>query len=197
MLKEMRFTLPVFITFLWLLLSCQTEKKEKVETSKKVQVQVIDALDNIDIASSVITWKGSSPRGAHVGTIGLKEGSLVLNNDRIIAGEFLIDITSIKNLDIQNPKKSAKLVAHLSNEDFFDVNTYPTSKFVITSVAASQAGKLAVTGNLTAKDVTKSITIPATLSREGGVTLFKSQIFNIVGSNAHQSSKQDSLLALT
>lgn len=39
MLKEMRFTLPVFITFLWLLLSCQTEKKEKVETSKKVQVQ--------------------------------------------------------------------------------------------------------------------------------------------------------------
>ena len=55
---------------------------------------------------------------------------------------------------------------------------YPTSKFVITSVLDVE-GNTAVTGNLTIKDVTKSITIPATVSTTDGITTFKSELFNI------------------
>ena len=54
----------------------------------------------------------------------------------------------------------------------------PTSKFVITSVLEVE-GSLAVTGNLTIKDVTKSITIPASVSTVDGITTFKSELFNI------------------
>ena len=38
---------------------------------------------------------------------------------------------------------------------------------------------MAVTGNLTVKDVTKSITIPASISEQEGVVTFKSEVFNI------------------
>jgi polyisoprenoid-binding protein YceI len=74
---------------------------------------------------------------------------------------------------------AGKIEAHLKSADFFDVATYPTSKFVITDVEESEDGKLDVTGNLTIKDVTKSITIPATISTEGGVTTFESETFNV------------------
>ena len=56
-------------------------------------------------------------------------------------------------------------------EFVIDMNT-------ITNVEEAE-GKLAVTGNLQIKDVTKSITIPATISSEGGVTTFKSDVFNV------------------
>ena len=161
-----------------ILVSCKGEKKEKVEVKEEVQVEAAASLNNVDIASSVLTWKGTKPGGAHDGTVALKEGSLTVENGEVKAGEFVIDMSSIKNLDIKNAEYAAKLVGHLSNEDFFDVAKYPTSKFVITSVENTD-GKLAVTGNLSIKDVTKSITIPASISEEGGVTTFKSEIFNI------------------
>ena len=73
---------------------------------------------------------------------------------------------------------AGKIEGHLKNADFFDVAVYPTSKFVITKVEEVN-GKLAVTGNLQIKDVTKSITIPATISTENGITIFKSETFNV------------------
>ena len=161
-----------------ILVSCNSEKKEKVEAKKEVKVADVVKANNVDVASSIMTWKGTKPTGAHNGTIGFKESSLIIENGVITDGEFTIDMSSIKNLDIENAKKSASLVGHLSGEDFFDVEKYPTSKFVISSVE-NTAGKLAVTGNLTIKDVTKSITIPATLSEEAGVTTFASETFNI------------------
>lgn len=161
-----------------LLVSCKSEKKEKVEVKEEVKVEKIAAVNNVDLSSSLMTWKGKKPGGAHDGTIAFKESSLVLDDGAITGGEFVIDMASIKNLDIKNSKKAANLVGHLSGSDFFDVAKFPTSKFVITSVA-DNAGKLDVTGNLTIKDVTKSITIPATVSEANGVTTFKSDVFNI------------------
>jgi polyisoprenoid-binding protein YceI len=49
---------------------------------------------------------------------------------------------------------------------------------VITKVEKNEA-KLSVTGNLTIKDITKSITIPASISTVDGVTVFKSETFEV------------------
>ena len=136
------------------------------------------AVNNVDVTASSLTWKGTKPGGAHNGTVALKESSLLIEDGAITGGEFTVDMTTIKNLDIENPKSAANLVSHLSDTDFFDVAKYPTAKFVITSVADND-GKLAVTGNLTVKDVTKSITIPAALSEAEGIYTFKSDTFNI------------------
>ena len=159
------------------LTGCKSEKKDKVTTADAVKVAVTTDLNNVDVASSVITWKGTKPTGAHDGTIMLQEGSLNLEAGKLTGGTFVIEMSSIKNLDL-DAESAAKIVGHLSSPDFFDVATYATSKFVITSVVEAE-GKLAVTGNLTVKDITKSITIPATLLSVGNVTTFKSDKFNI------------------
>lgn len=159
------------------LTACKSEKKEKVETKEEVIIEKTADLNNVDLGASVITWKGTKPTGAHEGTIMLKDASLVVEEGKLKGGEFVVDMSSMKNTDL-DAEGGAKLVGHLTSADFFDVPTYPTSKFVITSVEEKE-DKLHVTGNLTVKDVTKSITIPAMLMTEGDVTIFKSETFTI------------------
>jgi polyisoprenoid-binding protein YceI len=55
---------------------------------------------------------------------------------------------------------------HLKSPDFFDAAKYPTLEFASTKVVSAGANQLSVTGNLTIKGVTKSITIPV---KVGGV----------------------------
>lgn len=155
------------------------EKKQKVAVEEAVKVAVnLEELKNVDTAASVLNWKGTKPTGAHDGVVSLKSGSLLLEDGKLKKGQFIIDMNSIKNKDMAGSDGAGKLEGHLKAADFFDVAKYPTSKFEITKVQ-EVAGKLAVTGNLQIKDVTKSITIPAVISTEGGVTTFKSETFNV------------------
>jgi len=161
-----------------LMISCKGEKKEKLEAKDEVKVEKVVAQNNVDLTASLVTWKGSKPTGSHNGTVALKESTLTVTDGKLTTGEFVIDMSSIKCLDIKDPKKAASLVGHLSSGDFFDVAKFPIAKFVIASVEEVD-GKLSVTGNLTVKETTKGITIPATFTNEGGVYTFKSDKFNI------------------
>ena len=165
------------IVFASVLTACK-EKKEKVETKEAVKVAVnVETLNNVDTSSSILNWKGTKPTGSHNGTVAIKSGGILLEDGKLTKGQFIIDMASIKVLDIPADKKgNGKLVGHLTSADFFDVAVYPTSKFVITKVE-DKGDIIHVTGNLNIKDVTKSITIPATISTENGVTTFKSETF--------------------
>ena len=55
--------------------------------------------------------------------------------------------------------RSADRDGHLQSPDFFDVAAFPKITFASTSVKDSGSDKLLVEGNLTIKDVTKSISI--------------------------------------
>lgn len=157
--------------------ACKGEKK--VEVNEEVKVEAVAELNNVDLDDSVIMWEGTKPTGTHNGTLLLEEGSLVIEDGVLKGGEFVIDMTSIEVLDIPaDDENHAKLTGHLNSGDFFDTAKFPTAKFVISSVE-NKEGKLHVTGNLTTKDVTKSITIPATLTTTDGVTTFKSETFNV------------------
>ena len=160
------------------LLSCKGEKKEKVVVKEEVKVEEATIVNNVDLTTSVMTWKGTKPTGSHDGTVAFKSGGMVVEDNVLKSGEFVIDMNTIKNLDMEGSDGAGKIVKHLKAPDFFDVGVYPTSKFVITSVLEVE-GRLSVTGNLTIKDVTKSITIPATVSTTEGTTTFKSEVFNI------------------
>jgi hypothetical protein len=174
-MKKVILSLVIFAS---VLTACK-EKKEKVAVKEAVEVAVKEAkLNNVDVAVSVLNWKGTKPGGAHNGVVSLKSGGLLIENGKLTQGEFIIDMSTIKNVDMAGEKGAGKIEGHLKSADFFDVEKYPTSKFVITKVE-EVAGKLAVTGNLQIKDVTKSITIPATISTEAGVTTFTSDTFNV------------------
>jgi polyisoprenoid-binding protein YceI len=55
--------------------------------------------------------------------------------------------------------RNAKRDAHLRNNAFFDVDTYPEILFVSTAVEQTSAARYRVTGDLTIKDVTKPVTV--------------------------------------
>ncbi len=193
-MKKVVLTLAVVAA---VLVSCKGEKKEAVEAKEAVKVEkAVKVANNVDVVNSVITWKGTKPTGDfHEGVVSLKEGSLTVENGVLTAGEFVIDMNSIKNTDIKDAGKSAYLVKHLASADFFEVEKYPTAKFVITS-SEKKDDKLQVTGNLTVKDVTKSITIPATVSETDGVVTFKSDAFNVNRADFNVKYKSKSFFSL-
>ena len=161
------------------LTACKENKKDKVEVKEAVKVAVnVAELNNIDTALSVLNWTGNKPTGSHTGTVTIKSGGMLVEEEKLTKGMFVIDMTSITNEDMKGADGAGKIEGHLKSADFFDISAYPTSTFVITKVE-EVAGKLAVTGNLQIKDVTKSITIPAMISTENGITTFKSETFNV------------------
>lgn len=157
--------------------SCKENKKVAVKEEVTV-VKTASELNNVDLTTSVLNWKGAKPTGEHHGTVALKSGGLLIEEGVITAGEFVIDMNTIINLDMKGKKGATNLENHLKSADFFDITVYPTAKFVITKVEEN-GGILSVTGNLNIKDVTKSITIPASLSEVDGNYIFKSDNFNI------------------
>ena len=177
--KKMRKIVLSLVVFAALLTACKGEKKEKVAVKEAVKVETnIATLNNVDTAVSVLTWKGSKPTGSHNGTVALQSGGMLIEEGVLKGGVFVIDMNTITNVDMAGSAGAGKIEGHLKAPDFFDIAVYPTSKFEITNVEEAE-GKLAVTGNLQIKDVTKSITIPAALSEVDGSYVFKSDNFNI------------------
>ena len=159
--------------------SCKENKNKKIEVKEEVKVEKsVAELNNVNLETSVLNWKGSKPTGDHNGTVSLKSGGILIEDGKLKAGEFVVDMNTITNIDMKGSKGATHIEGHLKSPDFFEVEKYPTSKFVITNVVEKE-GKLEVTGNLSIKDVTKSITIPASLEEVDGMYVFKSENFNI------------------
>ena len=114
---------------------------------------------NYDIAAdkAEITWVGKKVTGQHEGTIGLKSGSLVVNDGQIESGDFVIDMTSIKCTDLSGGG-ATKLEGHLASDDFFGVDNHPTATLKITEAARrGSTDNYEVTADLTIKGVTKPV----------------------------------------
>ena len=125
---------------------------------------------------SVVYWIGNKPTGQHHGTIDIIDGQLSVTGSELASGKFVLDMNSIINLDIEDKETNAKLVNHLKSPDFFYSEKYPKATFEVVSVkpivptGINDVGIQAnneVTGNLTLRGITKSITFPATIYIEG------------------------------
>ncbi len=112
----------------------------------------------VDATKSTITWEGKKFAGAHNGTVNLTSGSLSFAGKKLTQGGFVINMTSIKDAD-----KNANLEGHLKADDFFGVAKYPEANFTIKKVEGNGAS-VNITGDLTIKGVTQSISFPATLA---------------------------------
>lgn len=116
---------------------------------------------------SVLGWKATKPGGSHTGSVIISQGNLSIADGLINGGVFDIDMTSVKVLDIQNPKLEWEI-----RDEFFDAVTYPKASFVITKTE-NQGSGLLVYGDLTIKNITKSINFPATLTTSGSLSSFQ------------------------
>ena len=71
-------------------------------------------------------------------------------------GEVKIEVASLES-------RSEQRDTHLRSADFFDVERYPYITFKLTGVEQIDAGSFRLEGDLTVKDVTKPITLDATI----------------------------------
>lgn len=112
---------------------------------------------NIDIEKSVANWKGSMlfGFGEHKGTTKFEEGKVILTNNAITGGSFVIDMNSITGTDNGKIDTDSGLIKHLKDPDFFDVQKYPMASLVITNIKYHNDQKtLTIKSDLTIKGIT-------------------------------------------
>lgn len=119
---------------------------------------VADEKKDVKVEASTVTWKAYKVTGSHNGTLALKSGHLVFNEDKLTGGEFMVDMTTINATDLADDAESkGKLEGHLNSDDFFATEANPTSKLVFTEVKSTGKNSYEVTGDLTIKDITKPV----------------------------------------
>jgi len=125
----------------------------------------------IESAKSSIEWVGKKVTGTHNGTIDLTDGVLAFAGDELTGGQFSIDTTSIKILDVTDLNTNAQFAGHLASDDFFASEKYPTANLGITSVNRKPNNNYHVTGNLTIKGITHPTEFDAEVGRIDGDSL--------------------------
>lgn len=173
----------MFLAVVGFLASCsQAPAGEEAKTGETKEVAKTDEAKalNVDLAASKIEWEGSKVTGKHNGTINLKSGSLQVKGNELVGGSFVIDMNSIAVTDLKDkPKKD--LEDHLKKSDFFETDKFAEGKFDITGVKA-QAGEGTthiISGNLTLKDKSLGIEIPANVKIENGTVTASAPQFTV------------------
>jgi len=83
------------------------------------------------------------------------EGSFTIDGDDPSKSSATVT-AQVASIDTRNEQRDG----HLRTNDFFDAPTYPTIIFTTTSIAHRGGDEFEVTGDLTIKGVTKSVTFP-------------------------------------
>ena len=114
----------------------------------------------VEISDSKLKWTGYhlAKSYEHWGYVNLKSGTLSTDGQKITSGEFVIDMSTIQNMDVENPKDKTKLVNQLKSEDFFYVKKFPESRLVIKDMAKKSGNTYTTTADLTIRGITKEIT---------------------------------------
>ncbi len=146
--------------------SCNSDKAAEATTGEAQEVTANGAGETVALDSgSTVAWRGFKTyvQSEHLGTVNVQEGTFEVADGKLVGGTITIDMNSITNTDIEDEGKRGYLEGHLKSQDFFFVDSFPTAVFEIVEVLdPSEATKYStVTGNLTIRGTTNSITFPA------------------------------------
>jgi len=179
--------LSFVFTLLLALASCKGPDKgdaAKVKDAEKVAAPTVTAKNYI-VSAGKVSWIGSKKvsGSSHEGTFDIKGGTLSAEGTAIKSGDFIIDMNSLANTDLEDGSEmQGKLIGHLKSGDFFDVAKFPTASFAVTGAkeVKSDEYNYEVSGNLTMKGATKNVTFPANvIAKEDGSILAVSEKFEI------------------
>jgi polyisoprenoid-binding protein YceI len=117
---------------------------------------------SVNPETSKVEFTGSKVTGKHVGGFKKFTGTIDLVNGKADESSVSVDI------DMMSVFSDADgLTKHLQTGDFFEVEKFPKASFASTKIvadAAKGADNFTVTGDLTMRGITKSITFPAKIS---------------------------------
>ena len=156
---------PVFLFSLLFLVSCTssaiTTKEEKVAGTTNPFARTNA---EFDLSRSTLSFVGKSNIINHQGRFKTFEATLTLDPETPYNLEkahlkAVIDILSVET-------DAPGLTGHLQKKDFFDAETYPEATFLSTVMRSLGGSAFAVTGNLTIKGVTRSITLDVLITND-------------------------------
>lgn len=117
-----------------------------------------------DQTTSKIGWVGSKVTGKHDGGFDAFKGTV-----DVVDGAPEKSRVEVEIVAASISSDAAKLTGHLKSGDFFDVEKHPTATFVSTSVkpGGDKGASHTITGNLTIKGISRSISFPAKVNLSG------------------------------
>ncbi len=114
----------------------------------------------IDTARSELKALGAKVTATHPIVFKVWAGSVMVDGDTLTDLTFEAEMASLES-------DAPKLTEHLKTPDFFDVATFPKATFAASSITAApgEGGTThSVTGDLTLRGVTKTVTFPAKIT---------------------------------
>ena len=174
----------LFTAIAILAMSCGTKNAEQAKTGEAQEVASIEGKEySLNQDESSLKWRGTKPGGEHIGTVDISEGNVAVSDGMVTGGSIVIDLNTIQDEDLSG-NMAERLVGHLKSEDFFHVSEYPKAVFNITEVGKIENAEMdmpgyTVTGNLTMRGVTKSITFPAWIEVSENSVTAKTEEFSI------------------
>jgi len=121
----------------------------------------------VDKAASKVKWEAKKVTGQHSGSISFANGSITGTGNEISDGTFVIDMKSMADEDITDAGMKAKLMGHLSSDDFFSIEKFPESKMVIKKVTAVAGDEFKFLADLTIKGITNPVEFNAKVTESG------------------------------
>jgi len=138
------------------------EKDTETEFTATENIEVAKLSGTYHVAeSSVVTWSAQSYKDtvpAHIGTVAISAGSIVVEDEVVLGGEFSFDMASI--LESGEPNEyTVMLQNHLMDTSFFFVADFATSSFTITSITDG-----VLTGSLNVLGISKDVSFPVEMN---------------------------------
>lgn len=155
--------------------SCGSNAVEATDAKKEAEATEKSVTYTVDTKASEMQWSGKKLASGHSGLIDIKSGELSAEGEKITAGKFEVDMSTIRETGDVDAESAEMLAGHLMSPDFFDVATYPVTTFEITEVKGEK-GSYEISGNLTIKGIAKNITFPADVKIEGDVLTAEAQV---------------------
>ena len=151
-----------------------SKEARKAAKAAKATAPTAAAVYKLQPQLSTLGWEGKAVTHGHNGTMQFASGELTGNGTQLTGGTVTVDMKTLKATDIKDADSHAKFVGHMSSDDFFSVEKYPTSTFKIVSVtpikgATADANNVTIAGDMTIRDVTQRISFPAKAGVKNGV----------------------------
>lgn len=143
-----------------------SENGEGMQESQESSSTDVSGTFNIDNSQSEVRWQGEKIVGKeHRGLLDIQSGTVQMENGELVSADFTFDMNSIRTTDDMDAESIAKLEGHLKSADFFEAAAYPVSTFKVTNASTLEDSRFSheVTGDLTIKGITNSISFPATI----------------------------------
>ncbi len=155
----------IILVLVFSLFSCE-KKQEAKSTSNSIKIESLQVGNySLNKLKSKLSWVGREiTTKTHTGTIDIKSGNIMVEDNGNISGEVLLEMNTIIVTDLEGRSKEY-LEGHLKSEDFFSVVDYPEAKLTFRNNSDILSNKITFDGELTIKSISEKVEFEVFLSQ--------------------------------